>query len=1050
MKIALTGIHALVVAGFLGIGSYGQDTVTVAAPVNPTDSNAAASSVAETPSAIPGSPASPVAEKPDSDSARTSPTAVVTETPASPDTIVEAQTPVTADTVVAPTVVTAPAVETVVAGPMPDAAASGGEENVLELEKDVVVGYGTMKKEDLTGSVVSVKADDLVKDAAFSIRKALQGRAAGVNVTQNSGAPGKAMTVRIRGVGTINNSDPLYVVDGVPMTNIDFLNPNDIESITILKDASATAIYGSRGANGVVMVSTKKAREGVNRVTYDMYYGMQQPWKKPSLCNAEQWAILNNEAMRAANLPVYPGLADPSGLGEGTDWFGLVSKERAIIQQQNVSVARGTEKLKYFLSGGYFNQEGILKGSNLEKITFRFNTENKIADWITLGNNFGIAHFNTDYIDESDEWNSLLVNTIAMDPVTRPRNDSGNLVPSIFNNMKNPVGILENTNINAERLALTGTLYSNINLFNVLKVTSTFGLDMAFGDSTNFLPLYYISPSDNQANAVITRKTSSENNFIFENTVSFERVFAEDHTFKVMAGATAQERTFDSVLAQNQSLPSNDSAMRVLDATTGLSPRVNGLLGGNALASGFGRLEYDYGNRYLLTATFRRDGSSRFAPENRWGNFPSVAGAWKISQEPFMNNMPFIEGMKLRVGWGKTGNQEIPDYLYTTTTSGKQDYPFGNTINSGTTFLSSGNPQIHWEAQQATNAGLDLTVLGGRIEFLSDFFIKKTTDMLVQPPIPFMAGLKTPPMVNGGSIENRGMELVLNYKESIGTFFSNVGINFSTYSNKVLSLGSDTGHLSDANFKNSFFVTRTEGNYPIGSFYGYKTNGLFQTWDEINSFTYVDKDGKSQLVQPNAAPGDIRYRDDNHDGAWDQGYIGSPHPDFIMGMSADASYRGFDFSLSLQGVYGNQIFNGTRWYMENNTALYNLDTRMLDRWTGEGSTNDVNNARMNNKDANNIMVSDRYIEDGSYVRLKTMQLGYTLSDAVSMKFLVKKCRVYIGAENLLTWTRYTGLEPEVGLGEVRGGTKNASLTMGVDRTTYPQARTYVAGLNITL
>ncbi|MBN1127415.1 MAG: SusC/RagA family TonB-linked outer membrane protein [Chitinispirillaceae bacterium] len=936
------------------------------------------------------------------------------------------------------------------AGPDTVSAREADEQKVLELEKEVVVGYGTMKKEDLTGSVVSVKSDELARDAAFSVRKALQGRAAGVSITQNSGAPGKAMTVRIRGVGTINNSDPLYVVDGAPVSGIDFLNPNDIESISILKDASATAIYGSRGANGVVMVTTKKAKEGINRVTYDMYVGTQQPWKKPSLCNAEQWAILNNEARRAANLPVYPELDDPSSLGEGTNWFDEVIRDNALIQQQTVSVTRGTDKLKYYMSAGYFDQEGIVRGSGLEKLMFRFNTENKIADWISVGNNFGLARFTTDHADESDEWNSVLVNALAIDPVSTPRDDTGKLAPSAYNNMKNPVGIVENTNITAKKIAFSGTLYSAVSIFDVLKLRSTFGIDMGFNDSANFYPKYYISASDRNDNAVVTRKATTDNAWVFENTVTFERTFADDHSVKLLAGGTAQERGWDSVFAQNQTTPSNDSALRVLDATIGLSPRVRGLLGGNSLASGFSRLEYDYGNKYLLTFTFRTDGSSRFAPDKRWGNFPSAAGAWKVTQEPFMANVPFVEGLKLRAGWGITGNQEIGDYLYTTTTSSKQDYPIGGTINPGTTFLSSGNDQIHWEQQEATNAGLDLTAFDGRIEFLADVFLKKTTGMLVQPTIPAMAGLKTSPMVNGGSIENRGVELVLNYRESIGGFLSNLGINFSTYANEVLSLGENDEPIADADFLHSGLVTRTEVGHPIGCFYGYKTDGLFQSWDEVNAFTYVDKDGATQLVQPNAAPGDIRYRDDDHDGQWDKGYIGSPHPDFIMGLNADVAYKGFDLNITLQGVYGNQVFNGTRWYTENGAGFFNLDTRMLDRWTGEGSVDDKNLPRMSANDANNRFISDRYVEDGSYARVKTLQLGYTLNESLSGKFLVKKCRFYVGAENLFTLTRYTGLEPEVGLTEARTGTKNSALSIGLDRTTYPQARTYLAGMNVTL
>jgi TonB-linked SusC/RagA family outer membrane protein len=927
-------------------------------------------------------------------------------------------------------------------------------EKVLELDKDVVVGYGTMKKEDLTGSVVSVKADDLAKDAVFSVRKALQGRAAGVTVTQNSGAPGKALTVRIRGVGTINNSDPLYIVDGMPSSNIDYLNPNDIESISILKDASATAIYGSRGANGVVMVTTKKAKEGVSKVTYDMYIGTQAPWKKPSLCNAEQWAMLNNEAQRAANEPVNSGIEDPSGLGEGTDWWDLVTNNNALIHQENVSVMRGTDKLRYFLSAGYFNQEGIVKGSELHKLTLRFNTENKLSPWFSLGNSLGVARFNTNWANESDEWNSLLVNTLAMDPVTKPRNDSGNLVPSEFSNVKNPVGIIQNTNITTQKTALAGTLYSTLNLFNVLKLNSTLGIDMAFNDSTGFLPKYIISSSDQNSLAIVTRKTGTDNTLNFENTVTYERTIADDHNVKLLAGAAAQDREFDSVLAEGYDTPSNDSTQRELDAAKSEIKRVAGKANGNRLASAFGRMEYNYAGKYLLTATFRRDGSSRFAPNHHWGDFPSVAGAWKITEEPFMESVSFIEGLKLRAGWGKTGNQEIPDYLYLTTTNGNKNYPFGvkQTINPGTSYSTLGNPEIQWESQAATNAGLDITAFGGRIEFLSDFYIKKTDSMLIQPPIPLITGLETPPMVNLGAIENKGMELVLNYKESIGSFLSNTGINFSMYRNKVLSLGGDTAGIRDADYMNAGYVTKTQVGHPIASFYGRKTKGIFQNWDEIRSFTYEDEDGKTQLIQPNAVPGDIRYRDDNHDGVPDEGYLGSPHPKFTMGLNGNMSYKGFDLDWAFQAVYGNKIFNGTRLYTENGAGLYNLDTRMLDRWTGEGSTSDENLPRMtvSDKNPNGKIISDRYIEDGSYARFKTLQLGYTLTESLSRKFRIRQCRVYLGAENLFTLTRYTGLEPEVGLGEARGSTRNTSLTLGVDRTTYPQARTYMVGLNVTL
>jgi TonB-linked SusC/RagA family outer membrane protein len=933
--------------------------------------------------------------------------------------------------------------------PQPDVASGSSDDGIVVLEADVVVGYGTMKKKDLTGSVTTVKAEDLTRDAAFSVRKSLQGKAAGVHVTQNSGAPGKPVTVRVRGVGTINASDPLYVLDGIPINGIDFLNPNDIESISILKDASATAIYGARGANGVVLVTTKKAKKGSSSVTYDVSIGTQQPWKKPSLVTAEQWAILNNEAMRAANLPVNEELENPASLGKGTDWFDEVTRDNPLVMSHNVSVMRGVGDLRYFLSAGYFSQDGIIKGSGIRKNTLRFNAENKVSSWFTLGNSFGVAHSRVSLANEQDEWQSVLVNALAMDPVSKPRDAQGKLIPSEFNNIFNPVGIIERTNNHVNTTSLAGTIYSNIDLSRALKLKTTLGVDLAMVDSNEFVPKFFISASDQRANSSVTKGSRTDYNLVLESTIAYEKALSDNNMFKMLVGSTAQDRTLENFAATNTSTPGNDPALRYLDATTGV-PAVKGLQSGSALASFFGRMEYDYAGRYLLTATFRRDGSSRFGPDQRWGDFPSAAGAWKVSQEPFMENVEFIDDLKLRAGWGKTGNQEIPDYLFTTTTTGKQNYVFGDQIVPGTTFLSSGNSQIHWEEQSAYNGGLEFTIWDGKIEFIGDAFLKRTDGMLVRPTIPYIAGLRTSPMVNGGSLENRGIELILNYKENVGRFNSNLGFNFSTYDNKILSLGDNGAPISDAAFRNSGTVTRTEVGRSIGNFYGYETNGLFQTQEEINSFTYVDADGTVRLVQPNAAPGDIRYKDEDHDGKWDKGYIGSPHPDFIYGMNLEMEYLGFDMNVSMQGVFGNEIFNGSRWYTDNGSAYFNMDERMLGRWTGPGTTNDVNLPRMNNNDANNMLISDRFVEDGSFLRVKSLQLGYSLGSSLLQKAHIERCRIYVGVENLFTFTKYSGLDPEIGLGEARGETKNVSLTMGVDRATYPQARTFLVGLNLSI
>jgi TonB-dependent starch-binding outer membrane protein SusC len=950
-------------------------------------------------------------------------------------------------------------------------AAESRDTNVMELDKDVVVGYGTMKKEDMTGSVISVKSEDLAKDAVFSVRKALQGQAAGVSITQNSGQPGRGITVRVRGVGTINNTDPLYVVDGTPMANIDFLNPDDIDAITVLKDASSAAIYGSRGANGVIMVSTKSGKAvtvkgaEIGEVKYNMYIGTASAWKRPDLCNASEYATLANKARTNTNDTAVtnhmePLLASPSSLGAGTDWWKEVTNSNALIQSHSVSVSRSTDRLRYYLSGGYFSQDGILKGSDFEKATFRFNADNKVADWITLGDNLGIARSKMNNLNESDEWNSLLTNVYGFIPVKKIFDSTGNYTSGLpFNNVKNPVGVVAHNNSTNILTSITGTIYADVNLFNVLKLRSTFGLDLGFDDSSAFFPKFNCGPNDFNSNATVARRTQTDNMWNFENTITYQKDFAEEHHLKLLAGLTAQDVSRNFINATNSGTANNDSALRYLDATTSTTPSVGGLLTSNSLSSGFGRLEYDFAHRYLLTATYRRDGSSKFGPDSRWGNFPSVAGAWRISNEPFMKDVTFIEGLKLRFGWGITGNQQIDDYLYYTKATGavgfntnsNNAYPFGNdgNISPGNAYLSIGTRDIHWEEQKTTNVGLDLTCVGGRIEFVGDYFKKMTDDMLIQPSIPGDAGLQKAPMINGGSVENMGVELAANYREKLGGgFTSNLGVNFSTYKNKVISLGTGAA-IMDGSFRNLDKVTKTEVGHPIGEFYGYKTNGLFQSQAEVDAFTYT-KDGATQKVQPKAGPGDVRYVDDNHDGKWDQDYIGSPHPQFLAGLNLELGYKGFDLSGMLSIVYGNKIFNGARWYTDNSTGFYNFDRRMLNSWSGPGSTNDVNYPRLNYSDNNNGYISDRYVEDGSYARLKTLQLGYTLSDEISKKFWVKRARIYVGAENLFTMTKYMGLDPEIGIwGQVQG-VVNQTLSAGIDRGTYPQARTFLVGVNLTL
>jgi TonB-linked SusC/RagA family outer membrane protein len=921
-------------------------------------------------------------------------------------------------------------------------------------EDEIMAGYGSMKNDEVTGAVVSINSDNLTKDAVFSVRKALQGRAAGVNIIQNSGHPGKPMTVFIRGVGTINSNNPLYIVDGTPVGDIDFLSPEDIELITVLKDGSSAAIYGARGANGVILVTTKSPKEDESEISYDMYFGTQQAWKGPSLCNAKQWATLNNLANKNSGDDfAFRELAHPESLGVGTDWWNAILNKNAIIQSQSVSVAKSEHNLKYYISGGYFRQDGIIKGSDYERATFRLNTEAKIADWISVGKKIGITRSKTNNLNELNEWNSAIINAycfLPTQPLMDPKFPQEYSTGEPFNNAKNPVGVIAHNNSTTSKTSIVGILYSDMELFKALNLRAAFGIDMGFNDSSAFIPTFNSGSNDKNANSSVTRRTSTDNLWNFENTVSFQKMFWEYHSVKIFAGVAALAHKTDFVLAQNSITPSDDSSMRYLDATQSLSPTVGGVAVTSSLASAFGRLEYDYANRYILNANYRRDGSSRFGPANRWGDFTSIAGAWRISQECFMNSVPFISELKLRAGWGKTGNQDIPDFSFVGTSTDKADYVFGNSIFNGMAFLNSGNKQLHWEGQSCANLGLDWALFGRRIEFSCDIYKKTTTGMLVCPPIPGMAGFMYSVAFNEGMVQNKGGEFTLSWNEKLGEFLSSMSINFSAFRNKVLSTGEYNWPINDASFRNMDQVTRTEVGHSLGGFYGYKTNGLFQTQGQIDSFTWTEKGGKIQKVQPNAKPGDVRYVDANHDGEWDKGYLGSPYPKFSTGFTINLQYKGFDLNGMFSVVYGNKIFNGTRYYTDNSNAYWNLSTRMLNSWSGPGSTNDVMYPRLNVADGNNTRVSDRFIEDGSYGRLKSLQLGYTLDPSITKKLWVKKCRIYIGGENLLTFTNYTGLDPEVGIWGATESVNYPSLSVGIDRGIYPQARSFIIGLNITL
>jgi TonB-linked SusC/RagA family outer membrane protein len=945
-----------------------------------------------------------------------------------------------------------------------DSAKGTGQGPIEELEKQVVIGYGSAKKEDLTGAVTSIEKSDMNRSTGFSIDNALQGKAAGVMVTANSGAPGGGSMVRIRGFGTVNSSAPLYVIDGVSIRggDISFLNPNDIESMSILKDASSAAIYGTRGLNGVILITTKKAKEvatdeKIIGVNYNGYYGWSSPWKSPDMCNAGEWKTLKIESIQNnGGDTVGLGAAQAIDPAASTDWWKAVTTENAPTQRHDISFMSATERLKFYMSGSYSGQEGLIKTSSAQRMSIHMNCENTATDWLKIGFNSTINNNRQHPIQETSEDMGVLSNVLNATPASPVRAGAkDSLAPDRFTNRLNALSVIENNLIDINQNRVLADLHGAINIANLITYVSSISLDLSYNDNAFFQPKFFISSQagNSAGQSTVRRRIQRDFSWLLENTATLDKSFADLHNIKFMVGVTAENNDRDFVQAIGYNTPGNDETVRYLSSTLSTTPSVSGSLTSNSLLSFLGRLSYDFASRYLITFSFRRDGSSRFGPENRWGNFPSAALAWKISEEKFMENVSFIQLLKLRGGYGVLGNQEFGDFSYLTNTTPGQNYVTGKTqaVVPGATFLSVGNPKLKWEEQSSMNVGLDLALLEGKVEFTGDWFKKNTKDMLLQSPLAAVYGLQNLPWTNGGEIENTGLDFAASYNQKFGKLAARVSANLSTYKNKVISL-TEGGKPDEAIMAGTFrsrTVSKTAIGHPVGEFWGYKTDGLFQSQAEVDAF--LDKDGKK--VQPNAKPGDVRYMDANKDGQWDQDYIGSPHPDFVYGAGLDlgheGNYGGIDFRVFLQGSQGNDIFNATRTFTNTSTSYFNQERRMLNRWTAPNSTNDASLPRMNSKDADNSdKISDNYVEDGSYLRIKDLQLGYSLPKSLMKSHNI---RIYIGVANLLTVTKYTGLDPEIGQPvDGRNNGNNDPLDIGIDRGTYPQARTLFSGINVSL
>jgi TonB-dependent starch-binding outer membrane protein SusC len=910
-------------------------------------------------------------------------------------------------------------------------------EYIENLSEIVVVGYGVQQKSDLTGAISSVKSADIERMPIATTDQVLQGRAAGVSVVSNSGSPGTPVQIRVRGVGTINNASPLFVVDGFPIDNINFLNPADIASMEVLKDASSTAIYGSRGANGVILITTKNGKAmDTPVISFDSYMGLSSRWRKPELLNASQWAMLKNEALTNGGMDRIPALEDYQSLGKGTDWVKEVTRP-ASTHNMNFSITGGSEKLSYFFSANNYLQEGIVKKSDFARTSIRLNTSIKAKKWLTFGENLSIEFNKTRRINEDDEWSAILIQATTIDPVTPVKLPNGNFAPSDYVDMNNPVAHIDRTHTYSKAFRTVGSVFGEITFGKYLSFKSNIGINYVYGNDYDFSPTYHISGAESNDVNSVSRGSSEGRSWSWSNYFTYSRDFGK-HTVSAMAGIEASQDYSEWFNTRATDLPKEFEQLRYIqNAANRNSASSDGSMNDRRMQSYFGRFNYSYEDKYLITANIRRDGSSVFGPDKRYGVFPSVSAGWKLSKESFLADNSLISNLKLRVGWGQIGNDKIPEYnFYTLAYSGRR-YPFGDLIEDGISFPGIGNKELQWEETTTTNVGIDLGLWRNQLTMAADYYIRKTTNMLMQVPVLAHVGMQDDPWMNVGAMNNTGIEMEVNYKMTRGDFNYECGFNIAKNFNEVTDLGT-SGFISSASLRNSGYVTRTMVGKPIAQFWGYKTQGLFQSWEDVNG--WVDNDGN--LLQPDAAPGDIRYAKDKSGNLY-YGIIGNPLPKLTYGLNGQVGYKNFDLTIFLQGSYGNDIFNGTMIYSDRPDATHNMSTRMLKRWTAPNSTNDAHNPRLNAADANNIWFSDRYVEDGSYLRVKNLQLGWSLPSKLGQHLNIQKLRVYVGATNLLTFTKYNGFDPEIGTGYY------GSLDLGVDRANYPQARTILCGLNLT-
>lgn len=924
---------------------------------------------------------------------------------------------------------------------------SGNSELIDEV---VVIGYGVQKKRVSTGAISRLSSENLEGIQVQNVQSALEGQVSGLIVSEASGQPGSPRSILIRGISTNGDNSPLYVVDGLQVNSIDNLNPGDVESVDVLKDAASCAIYGARGANGVIIITTKRGSEGLSQINYEIFNSNSRPWKLPQMLGAEDYVLLTREKFANGNqTSSLEALGFPQ-VGEATpntDWMD------AIFNDAKVSSHRFSATMKdIYLSMEYWDQNGVVGDdkSRYKRYSIRLNGRKDVNDYVTVGENFSVNRATTNTLGINNSFGTLISDAFAYDPVTE-----------IFNNDKqygfeqskwvqkehiNPLSRLFLNNSTAHGDQILGNVFLEIKPFDGFKFHTDLGMDYTWFQFRSFTPEYNYHPAFVNVSNDIFQGYGFGQSYQFENYINYKKSFGINN-FDFVVGTSFRESSDQRAGGSTSFIPSEvqfNPNFQILDAGQDTLDLTYGSIGvGYKLLSYYGRVLYDYDEKYLFSATLRRDGSSNFGSANRFGIFPSFSAGWVISKEPFFN-AGAISFLKLRTSWGINGNDRISPLSYASRVENVFTYPFGEALNTGASLATPPNPNVKWEESVQLDVGLEVRMWEDRLSAEIDYYKKNTKDLLMRQVIPGYIGATNNPISNLGEIQNSGVELGLNYRTSIGKVRIISSVNYTTFKNTVINVAGDLGYIPGWSWpvRNTPITRMTEG-LPVGHFVGYKSDGIFQSEEEI--FSHLSAAG--DVLQPNASPGDIKFLDvsgpegvpDGIIDSEDITNIGSPWPDHIIGFSLGATYKGFDMSMVLSSQLGHDIF---RAYERSDIVFTNYQTFWLDRWTPD-NTDAAYPRLVSNDPNNNQRPSDFYLEDGSFLRLRNFQIGYTLPVKIANKAKLNAVRIYLSANNLFTITNYTGFDPEI-------GTSGWILDTGIDKGFYPQNKTIGFGLKLTM